>query len=112
MKHYTNNFYNEDEDYQAFKRLAFEVIRDGEGEMECQDWINELIQCNETANVFGSDDPPYVFATLEDYWDTMDYEDPDTGVCFTYRDWALFFQNWTHKEVYDQLIADYNNTPT
>lgn len=100
-----NIFYeeNNDEELQEFKRTAFEVLRDNEG-MECQDWIDCLAQENITADVFGNDDPPYVFSTLEDYWGSMDYEDPDTGLCFTYRDWALYFQNWTHIEVYNHII--------
>lgn len=98
-------YYDEekDEDYQAFKRLAFEIIRDGDGDMDCQSWVNILVGHNETADVFGNDDPPYVFAQLTEYWSDMDYKDPDTGVCFTYRDWALYFQNWTHQEVYSKL---------
>lgn len=87
-----------------FKQLAFEIIRDGDGDMECQDWINELVQCEETVEVFGNDDPPYVFSMLEDYWNTVDYKDPDTDICMTYRDWALYFQNWTHRDIYEKLV--------
>lgn len=92
-----------DETLEDFKRKAFEVLRDGDGDMDCQDWINELVKCKETAWAFGNDDPPYVFSLLEDYWESMDYEDPDTGVCLTYRDWAKYFQNWTHYHIYEYL---------
>lgn len=94
----------ENESHEDFKRKAFEILKDSDGGMECQDWIEELIQCSETIDAFGADDPPYVFSTLEDYWDTMDYTDPDTDVCLTYRDWAAYFQHWTHFDMYDNLV--------
>ena len=50
------------------------------------------------------EDPYDVNSLLSDYWDSMDYEDPDTGICFTYRDWAEYFINWEHREVYDKLV--------
>lgn len=87
-----------------FKRKAFEILRDSDGGMECQDWIDELIQCPETIDAFGADDPPYVLTTLEDYWDTMDYTDPDTDVNLTYRDWAAYFLHWMHFDIYDNLV--------
>jgi hypothetical protein len=86
------------------KRAAFEVLRDNEG-CECQDWINILVDeyGKEVVDAF-DDDPFYVNSQLSDYWDCMDYEDPDTGICFTYRDWAEYFINWEHREVYDKLV--------
>lgn len=86
------------------KRAAFEVLRDNDG-CECQDWIDALIgEYGEiVVDAFG-EDPYDVNSQLSDYWDSMDYEDPDTGICFTYRDWAEYFTNWEHREVYDKLV--------
>lgn len=86
------------------KRAAFEVLRDNDG-CECQDWINALIgEYGEIVVDAIGEDPYDVNSLLSDYWDSMDYEDPDTGICFTYRDWAEYFINWEHREVYDKLV--------
>lgn len=89
---------------EVFKRAAFDVLRDNEG-CDCQDWINILVgeYGKEVVDAF-DDDPFYVNSMLSDYWDSMDYEDPDTGICFTFRDWAEYFANWEHREVYDKLV--------
>lgn len=86
------------------KRAAFEVLRDNEG-CECQDWMDALIgEYGEIVVDAIGEDPYDVNSLLSDYWDSMDYEDPDTGICFTYRDWAEYFINWEHREVYDKLV--------
>lgn len=75
------------------KRAAFEVLRDNEG-CECQDWMDALIgEYGEIVVDAIGEDPYDVNSLLSDYWDSMDYEDPDTGICFTYRDWAEYFSS-------------------
>lgn len=89
---------------EVFKRAAFDVLRDNEG-CDCQDWINILVgEYGEIVVDAFDDDPFYVNSQLSDYWDSMDYEDPDTGICFTFRDWAEYFAKWEQREVYDKLV--------
>ena len=70
-------------DMDKLKRAAFEVLRDNEG-CECQDWMDALIgEYGEIVVDAIGEDPYDVNSLLSDYWDSMDYEDPDTGICFT-----------------------------
>jgi hypothetical protein len=102
--------YNSEQDQklQELKRAAFEVLYEHEG-CDRQDWIDWIIADHgeELAEVIG-DNPYDTYPQLEDYWDSMDYEDPNTGVCLTYRDWAEYFSCWEHKEVYDKLVEANN----
>ena len=87
-----------------FKKAAFDAIYEN-GCTDCGDWIETLIMCysEEVINRFGNN-PFNVRAEIEDYWDSMDYEDPRTGVCLTYRDWAAYFAGEYAHIVYDELI--------
>lgn len=95
--------YNHSPELEALKEAAFSVLHDHEG-CDRQDWIEWIIadHSEELTDAIGND--PYdVYPQLEDYWDSMDYEDPVTGLSFTYRDWAEYFANWEHRKVYDRL---------
>lgn len=95
---------NQDKRYIQLKQAAFNAIYK-DGCEECGDWVDTLINCysEEVVNVFGNN-PFDVSAALEDLWTTMDYEDPRTGVCLTYRDWAIYFSCEFGHTIYDELI--------
>lgn len=42
--------------------------------------------------------------TSSDWWDSMDYEDEDTGMCETFKDWAEYFATERSAELYDLLV--------
>ena len=88
----------------ALKRAAFEAIYK-DGSEDCGDWIDTLINCysEEVVDAFGNN-PYEVYAELEDMWETLDYEDPRTGICLTYRDWAALFAVEYGLEVYEELV--------
>lgn len=91
------------------KKIAFDAIYK-DGSEDCGDWIDTLINCypDEVVEAFGNN-PSEVYAELEDLWTTMDYEDPRTGVCLTYRDWAIYFANDFSHMIYDELIKSKQN---
>lgn len=63
------------------KKAAFEAIYK-DGCDNCGDWIDTLVNCysEEVVDALGNN-PNEVYAELEDIWETMDYEDPRTGIC-------------------------------
>ena len=71
------------------KKAAFNAIYK-DGCDNCGDWIDTLV--NE------------VYAELEDIWETMDYEDPRTGICLTYQNWAEYFTGEFAHTIYNELI--------
>lgn len=86
------------------KKVAFDAIYKY-GCDDCGDWIDTLVTCysEEVVDALGNN-PPEVYAELTDLWSTMDYEDPRTGICLTYRDWAIYFANEFSYIIYDELI--------
>lgn len=86
------------------KKVAFDVIYKY-GSEDCGDWIDSLINNypHEVVDAFGNN-PPEVYAELADLWSSMDYEDTRTGICLTYRDWAVYFANDFGHIIYDELI--------
>lgn len=97
---------------QELKDAAWNVLHDCPG-CDCGDWTQELFEQypSEVLDALGVD--PYgVRAQLEDWWDSMDYEDERTGMCERYRDWAEYFCTDKSVELYDlvvQLSAELNN---
>lgn len=89
---------------EALKQAAWNVLHDNPG-CECQDWIDTLVNeySSEVVDVFG-DSPEDVFASLTDWWDCMDYEDENTGMCETFSDWAEYFVTERSVELYDLLV--------
>ena len=43
-------------------------------------------------------------AELEDIWETVDYENPRTGICLTYQNWAEYFAGEFAHTIYDELV--------
>ena len=86
------------------KKAAFSAIYK-DACTDCQNWIDTLINCysNEAVNALG-DNPFDINAELEDMWNTVDYEDPQTGVCLTYQNWAEYFAGEFGHIIYDELI--------
>ena len=86
------------------KKAAFSAIYK-DACTDWQNWIDTLINCysNEVVNALG-DNPFDINAELEDMWNTVDYEDPQTGVCLTYQNWAEYFAGEFGHIIYDELI--------
>lgn len=98
--------------YDELKDAAWNVLHDCPG-CDCGDWMQELFEQypSEVVDALGVD-PYEVRAQLEDWWDSMDYEDERTGMCERYRDWAEYFCTEKSVELYDwvvQLSAELNN---
>lgn len=83
--------------------LAFEAIYNG-GCEDYGDWEQEMIANygDELVEAFGSD-PIQVRHSLADMW-ADGYEDTRTGVCLSYRDWAIYFSNEFSHVIYNELI--------
>ena len=90
------------------KRVAFDTLW-RYGSEDCGDWINDLLACypEEVADALGNN-PPEVFATLTDMWETTDYEDSRTGFCMTYKKWAAVFAVEYGIEIYEELVKAKN----
>lgn len=87
-----------------FRKIAFDVLLENPGS-DFGDWQDFLINGygEEVVDEFG-DNPFDVFAELEDYWETMDYEDPRTGIFKTYSQWAEAFATPEAVSIYNDLI--------
>ena len=86
------------------KRAAFEAIYK-DGCHDCGDWIDTLVNCysEEVMDALGNN-PNEVYAELEDIWENVDYEDPRTGICLTYQNWAEYFAGEFAHTIYDELV--------
>lgn len=86
------------------KRAAFEAIYK-DGCDDYGDWIDTLVNCysEEVMDALGNN-PNEVYAELEDIWETVDYEDPRTGICLTYQNWAEYFAGEFAHTIYDELV--------
>ena len=86
------------------KRAAFEAIYK-DGCHDCGDWIDTLVNCysEEVMDALGNN-PNEVYAELEDIWENVDYEDPRTGICLTYQNWAEYFAGELAHTIYDELV--------
>lgn len=89
---------------EELKRAAFNAIYK-DGCDNCGDWIDTLVNCysEEVVDALGNN-PNEVYAELEDIWETMDYEDPRTGICLTYQNWAEYFTGEFAHTIYNKLI--------
>lgn len=86
------------------KKAAFNAIYK-DGCDNCGDWIDTLVNCysEEVVDTLGNN-PNEVYAELEDIWETMDYEDPRTGICLTYQNWAEYLTGEFAHTIYNELI--------
>lgn len=83
---------------------AFDAIY-RKGCTERAEWLGTLSDyyAEEVTEAFGCE-PFEVEDRLADLWDTMDYEDPRTGICLLYSEWAEYFNNAFSHVIYDELI--------
>ena len=49
--------------------------------------------------------PNEVYAELEDIWENVDYEDPRTGICLTYQNWAEYFAGEFAHTIFALIVA-------
>lgn len=89
--------------YGELKAAAWNILHENPG-TEYGDWVAMLIEQYpaEIVDALGSR-PEDVYAELSDMWDSMDYEDPETGEFHTFRDWAEYFATDRSVELYDRL---------
>ena len=86
------------------KEAAWNVLHDNPG-CEFGDWQDLLIEQYpaEVVDALGNN-PFEVFPALSDLWDTNDYEDPETGECHTFNEWAGYFATDQSVELYELLV--------
>lgn len=91
------------------KEAAWNVLHENPGS-EFGDWKSELISQYpaEVVDALGTDSEE-VYARLADWWDSEDYEDPSTGMCERFRDWAEYFATKRSVELYDMLAEETRN---
>lgn len=77
--------------YADLKEAAWNVLHENPG-IDCGEWINLLLEQYplEVVDALGTS-PGEVLSILEDWWTCNDYEDPTTGLCLSFRDWAEYF---------------------
>lgn len=89
--------------YGELKQAAWNILHENPG-TDCGDWISMLMEQYplEVVDAIGSH-PAETHASLEDMWDTEDYEDADTGECHSFKEWAEYFATDWSIELYDML---------
>lgn len=89
--------------YGDLKEAAWNILHENPG-TEYGDWVAMLIEQYpaEVVDAIGSR-PDEVYAELSDMWDSMDYEDAETGECHTFSDWAEYFATDRSVELYNRL---------
>lgn len=97
-------FCETDEFMDDLKQAGWNILHENPG-TECGDWISILMEQYpaEVVDALGSH-PAETYASLEDMWDTADYEDPETGECHTFKEWAEYFATDRSVELYDMLV--------
>ncbi len=90
--------------YAELKDAAWNVLHENPG-CEFGDWRQMLLEQypSEVIDVFGSD-PEEVYAQLAEFWDSEEYDDPDTGLNERFKDWAEIFANEWSVQLYDMLV--------
>lgn len=90
---------------EKLRKACFTIIFEDKDEMDCENWKRILIELysEEVIAMFG-EDPFEVSSYLTDWWETEDYEDPRTGICLRYYEWAIYFSNEYSHFVYSELI--------
>lgn len=85
------------------KEAAFEYLLLNPGS-EFGDWQQSLISDypTEVVDALGTD-PEKVYAALADLWES-DYEDPKTGTCQKFSEWAMSFANEYAVGIYYYLV--------
>lgn len=85
------------------KAAAFEYLLLNPGS-EFGDWQQGLLSYYpaEVVDALGNN-PTEVFADLADMWES-DYEDPNTGICQKFSEWAMSFANEYAVGIYYYLV--------
>lgn len=85
------------------KQAAFEYLLLNPGS-EFGDWQQGLIESYpaEVVDALGTN-PEEVYAALADMWES-DYEDPKTGTCQKFSEWAMSFANEYAVGIYYSLV--------
>ncbi|MDE6276862.1 MAG: hypothetical protein K2M06_02020 [Muribaculaceae bacterium] len=89
--------------YAELKEAAWNVLHENPG-IEFNEWQQTLLDQYpaEVVDALGNN-PFEVYPALADLWDSNDYEDPDTGECHTFMQWADYFATDASVELYDML---------
>ena len=89
--------------HEDLKEAAWNILHENPG-CEFGDWQQMLIEQypTEVVDALGTS-PEDVYAAIADWWDSMYYEDPSTGMCERYRDWADYFATDKSVELYNLL---------
>lgn len=89
--------------YGELRQCAWNVLHENPG-YGFDEWVQILMEQYpaEVVDALGPN-PPEVFAELSDLWDCNDYEDPTTGECHTFKDWAEYFATDRSVELYNML---------
>lgn len=98
------NTYNETASLEReLQEAAFEYLLLNPGS-EFGDWQQGLISDYpaEVVDALGNN-PPEVFADLADMWES-DFEDPNTGICQKFSEWAMSFANEYAVGIYYHLV--------
>lgn len=98
--------FDEDEpDFEAdLIEAGWNILHENPG-LDCQEWINELLEQYpaEVVDALGNN-PPEVFSTLTDWWEGKEYTDPETGEWHTLGEWAEYFATDRSGKLYDMLV--------
>lgn len=88
---------------EELRQGAWDILHDEPG-MEFEQWKRELLTQYpaEVVDTFGTE-PHEVFAMMDVWWRSEEYEDERTGTRQTYSDWATVFASPKAVEVYDEL---------
>lgn len=101
-----DNMLDEDEPvfFTELKEACWNILHENPG-IKFGDWQNMLLSQypSEVVDALGSD-PKCVFHQLSEWWSSMDYEDPATGMCHSFQVWSEYFATDRSVELYDMLV--------
>lgn len=97
--------YTTDSLMSKLKSVAFKILHENPGS-EFGDWQQSLVDeyAEEVTDALG-DDPEEVYAALADLWES-DYEDPATGLCMDFEEWARAFATDEAVKIYQELVEE------
>lgn len=89
--------------YGELKECAWNILHENPG-YDFDEWKQTLMEQYpaEVVDALGSN-PAEAYASLADMWNSVDYEDTETGECHAFKDWAEYFATDRSVELYDLL---------
>lgn len=94
-----------DPQMKELKSVAFDILLENHGS-EFDDWQQSLIEgYAETVTDALGEAPEEVYAGLADLWES-DYEDPATGLCMDFEEWARAFTTEEAVMIYRELAEE------